>query len=246
MKLHNLTILLFALGAFTISGCKDTFKKAFPDNPSTAVSVVGDISDPGLIHVSPQEITSLYSLHDNTLYNGYIYRMHFIGATDNPITQHKVEPASWLWGSEYERIAKLRAFRTQITNEITKLEQQEFERQTNSRILQTLRTEMEYMAQVKAKEKKIVLLSDLYENDSYNMYEPSALRLAEADPEAVAAKLDEIVPLPDVPNLVVFIVFQPKTHEAQVKFEIAAKVFTILLQKHGATVKVAPNLSAHG
>jgi hypothetical protein len=230
------------------TGCQESFKNMFPEKSSTAVSAIADVSDTGLIHTTAEEVTAMFPINDNRLYEGYTFRCRYISeAEDRGIMQVNVKPVCWLLSDENYRIAQLKAFRAEVNQAIDQLEQEQVQPRKNSLVLQTISREMTQLASANAQNKSMIIFSDLLQYDeNFSFYSPRDFAVAKKNPELAAEQLDQISPLPNVEGLKVYIVYRPQNYEQQKRFDVASRVFTLLLIKHGATVYVTPNIVTNG
>lgn len=240
-KIHTLIVLTIFL--MSMVACRKTQNEAH----TTAIGVVGDITDTGLIHISSAEVITLFGISDSRLYNGYTFRCrHISEAQDSKITQLQVKPEGWLLSDENKRIAELKGFKAKVTEAVESLKSVQTSTRKNSLVVQTLSLELDALAKTIAQDKVFVVTSDLYQHDeNFSFYSPSDFKQALDNPNDVVERFEKIAPLPNLKGIKVYLVFRPRDYEAQQHYDVAADIFSKLLRKHGAEVIVTPNIVSY-
>ena len=244
MKTHFKTILAAMLLACT--GCTDLTTKSFDNQqPAMAMSIVGDLTDKNLMQAKPDEIEGLLPIHDNTLYDGYIFRTRAIDEAENhEINQYEVKPKSYWTGEDQERIGQLKAFKVQVNNAIEKLEGTEIKPRKISRVYQAVCGELTALKTTNSKQQILLIMSDMLHNEPevFSFYNKNDYNLAKTNPQAAATCIQRGMPLPKMSGAKVYIIHRPQSYQEQKMFDVAVRVFTLMLTQAGCKVYVSPNI----
>ncbi len=233
---------LLIIGA---TGCSEYFENTFPNPPSHAVSYITDDSREGLKRISSQEFNSLIPIRDQNLYDGFTIRMRSIHEAEKEIFQVQVQSEHWIFSNENNRVATLKALRNKVTMMIDSIEKAPSANAPKSRVYETIASEAQYLNSTNARDKQMVINSDLLENtDQFSFYRSKDFLLAQNSPEQAVKELEQIAPMPSLKGVVILIVFQPPNYETQKQFDVAAQTFKLLFEKHGAEVSILPNITA--
>ena len=231
-------------------GCTTGLFTKSPDTPQPemAMSVLGDITENGLMKdgATPEQIQSFLPIKDNSLYDGMVFRSKAISeAEDNEISEYEVKPSSYWLGEDQERISELKNFRAEVTKAIEKLEHTQVKPHKVSRVYENVCEELAALKATNGKQQVMICMSDMLHNepDNFSFYRKADYALAKANPQAAAAKLQLIMPMPKMNSTTrVYIIHRPQTYEEQKMFDCAVRVFTLMLTQAGCRVYVLPNI----
>jgi hypothetical protein len=228
-----------------LPSCKDGMKSVFPENPTTATTLLIDETDPGLAQAVPQEIVNLYRISDANMYNGYVLRYRRISDVHlKPTEQFQIRPEYMLFADDNERITELKMFRQRIAEIFTAVDSEIKTAKPNSVVYRTINSELNHLAtEVHATTKNCIIFSDMLDHsDDYNFYSAASLQLAERNPQAVIQRFEHIAPLASLKGIHVYIVYSPRTYQEEKRFDVAVNVYKLLLTGKGAEVSIVSNI----
>lgn len=243
--MKNLLACIVTLLILVCSSCnQENFNKLFPPNKTAAaVSAVVDVSDPGLVK-SQKAILDLLPINDQNLDAGIVYRDRFVSSSeDREVGQFQIEPVNYWMSDQAQRVAQLKALRAKISEKIAQYDKEAKESESHSLVVSAIAKEANALSGIDAKERTLIYFGDLLNSTSeFSYYRPKDFKLAQHNPVAVAALFQKMYPIARTQNMTAYLVFQPPTYEAQVKYEVALAVTKIWLEKQGVRVIAGPNI----
>jgi hypothetical protein len=186
----------------------------------------------------------MFGFKNDDLYNGYEFRMRQLGIVNLTSVFNLKEPAqSKLTGDEMRRVSKIRVFSKAIRTHIDSSSKEAIGREKHSVIYRTLVQELNHLAEIKADEKINIIYSDMLENsDDANFYSESGLSELKQNPRSVIERLQKKLPLKNLKGVKIYIVYSPKSYEAEQQFNYVISMYRTMLESKGAEVIVGANL----
>jgi hypothetical protein len=120
---------------------------------------------------------------------------------------------------------------------------QHAEGKSHSVIYRVVTTELIKLSKSPAKNKVLLVYSDLFENsDLLNVYSPKGKQLL-ANPEKIEQLFTEYLSLPDLSGIKVYLIYKPKDFQENQKYRTMATVYTNILTSAGCEVIVSGHLT---
>jgi hypothetical protein len=247
MKNLQTTTSLIALLALC-TGCKDTFSKLSEPQHTTTVSVLGDVSDPGLMDEPPAEIVKLFPLGDDHLYEGLVFRSRVISESDDhDVSEFVVKPVGWWEGNPNFRVYEFRDFERHVTKALEHMEKEEVTTKRNSLVYEAFVKEATTLSHSKSDRKVLICMSDMLQSsDEISFYKSSDLLQAKNNPKAVIARFQKIAPLPHLNGVSIYFLHRCRSYQEQKRYDVAVNIFVKMATEAGAAeIHVGPNIVAH-
>lgn len=236
-------LILTTLGIFV--GCKRTEAKGFfKEPPSTATTLLFDNTEKMKAKPNEEEIVKIFDFKSEDVYNGYSLRVRRLSSINlTTVSNIELRSQNKFSGDERKRIALIKGFRKQVQAVIDSLSIEKVRDEGTSVIYRTLAQELNYLSKVNADKKICIIYSDMIENSlDANFYSPSALAELRRNSKVTIDRLQGIVPLGNLKGIQVYIVYQPKSYEQEVRFGEVIKMYRKMLEAKGATLTVGANL----
>jgi glutaredoxin len=246
-KYYKLSFLLLLTLISSCDYCKKTYNNLFTTEKSTKVKSVlidGTGIDPNQQDIS-QYVVDMLDFNNENAHKAVIVRTGTISETDEPIEQYAVSGVPYALMEEVDRIEKLKQYKIQVEEAIKRSYQHLTEKHRYSRIVETLSSEINFISKIESDEpKEVYVVSDLFQSSSFSYYRSADFVLAQRNPNAIAARYQEIAPLPpDISNVTVHLIYHPENYEAQERYTVALRVMKLWLESHGVTVISETNLA---
>lgn len=211
------------------------------DPQSQAISYIADTTEEDFFPLSIESIKGVSVVaKDHTA--GEIIRIRPINELGyNPIRKAEVQPVeNILLSNQYQRKQAIEKYYNQVEVFLSEIDTSRKERCT-SVVYQVIAQELNHLSKSKANKKILVVNSDLMENSHLsNFYHEDTLRLLVEEPDMLGKRFKNSYPLNNLTGISVHLIYQPKTTEESIQFEIVSKFYIQLLQ--GATVTTSANL----
>jgi hypothetical protein len=229
----------------TCIGCWHSEAGLFSDPPSKKVVALYDNTDMFLARPT-RDIVSLFKLNNQDIYLGYDLRVRVLSSVNlTDAYEERVPAQNKLTGDEMRRIALIKAFRKNAYAKLDSVYKEKITPQQNSVLYRTIAQELNELAKSKAQTRVAVLYTDLQENsEDANFISLHGFAELKLNPQAVASRLQKVVPLSDLHGITLYIAFKPSSYEQELKFNAALAAYRIMLESKGATLIVTANISS--
>ena len=219
-------------------------KKEIAIEPSTAVIIVDDYTDPGTLHPDAEAILTLYNFRVMPEQAALLKLVLITDLELNPTQTISVPCAA---ESEKQNTRDDITYRERTISSFYDAARKaiaDFPKRFNadtcrqSECFATVASAMDDLAQSKASQKIAIIFSNLQENEEdFSCYTEEGQGILRANPDKVAKLLQRRHPLPD--NLIgttVYFVFKPRTPIEDAQFAGMVNLYTKLLKARGARV----------
>ncbi|WP_452225599.1 hypothetical protein [Lacinutrix chionoecetis] len=204
---------------------------------SVAISVLADRTEDIIPSPSIKDIQSLMDLKAEPN-SGVTITFQNIGNVDYS-TSYKLElEASSILGNTIERGGAIELFYSRLDSLIIRENKQKYAFQS-SNILYPLMMEFNTLSKTTHSEKEVLLYSDLNEfSDVFNVYDYESLIRLQNHPSEVAMLLKSQLDIPDLKGITLYIIYYPKTSEANRLFRNMVQVYRELFKDSGLTIEI--------
>jgi hypothetical protein len=209
----------------------------------TAVAGLLDVTDKNVPKPDIAGILKLYGF-DEDKWNGGMFNFSALTRVSlNPKEYIHISQANEWLSNSYHRDKEIKAFKNNMSNIITNLEQSEAG-QENSSIYQPMANELNKLSQGQAASRKILLVySDLLENTAQlSYYNQKDLSRLIKEPEALTEQLEQIQAIDDLTGIEVYFIYQPQDSKSDAVFGLVSGFYKSLLESKNAKVTITAKL----
>lgn len=229
-----------------LGGCALFESGIFNKPPTKLVEVLYDDTDPLSVKPSAQDVISLFDLTNANKFDGLDLRIRKLSSVNlTDIYEQKLPAELPITGDDMRRVAAVKSFKASVNSKINAMSKEKALPQDYSVLYRTIAQELNHMAsdEVGKEGSKICLIYSDMEENSQDASFVSWKGYAQVvnDPRAVADKLEKVVPLNDLSGIDVRIIFKPKSHSQEIKFNYYMAVFRTILNRHSARLSVSAN-----
>lgn len=195
-------------------------------------------------------VLKLYNFNTQRLCYEAYYKQTMINdlninqANEEYIPNEKIGENSNLIDDPLFRKKEVVAFRDRVFNDINQVTLLNFSERPESKVYETICNELEELSQHKSFRKYLIISSDLCENSElWNSYTQSFIRIIKEDRQKAKERLiQKFVKERKMPkNLkgtTVYILFNPKTKQEDIRFNFFQELYRDMLERRGAKVYV--------
>jgi len=212
----------------------------------TEVTVMRDITDTLVVGPKIGELRSLYNL-ESSPWRGASFRFVDITNVTYNQTIEKVIPPENKWlGNEFDRKKKIKQFYFEIS-QILSSTLPEKNGKENSSIFAPVAKELNRLSRSSAKERVLVVYSDLLENTKeFSFYDRKNLDQLRVDENAIRDYFINLTPLNDLEGISIHLLYQPKNNQADERYKLVSRFYQHLFESKGATVWISANITGNG
>lgn len=232
-KLIN--IYFFGL-IFLIISCKSRTQ-------SQDVSILLDQTEDYFIYPTLDELREI-SILTKSDKNSELIRLKTINETGFNIFSEISIPAvtSEFFNNDFKRKAELKNYFLDINEGIEDFNLRKKEAK-GSFIYKVIVEELIRLSASGANYKKLIIVSDCMENSSLsNFYNSDIFIQLSQDPNRLMEKFQKMYPLPNMSDIEVILIYQPRNRLEGEKFEIVSNFYKQLFKEHGCTLNAMSNL----
>ncbi|MBI4931421.1 MAG: hypothetical protein HY841_11700 [Bacteroidetes bacterium] len=230
-----ITLLLASAALFMFQSCSSNYY-------AIDESVLIDKTDSFLASPDSTVIKNLFDA-SSALWQGYRFRLLTLSDVDyNSVYEASLSPACEYLSNVYAREDESTAFLSKIESAFAKVKSIPSGRNYSSLYL-PMAKELKRLSESAARRRILIVYSDLMENTSaISFYKADNLQLLETNQDSVKKILESEIPLPDIKNIEVHFIYQPKDNKENELFREVSGFYKKWLENKGARVTIEANL----
>ncbi|MDB5124816.1 MAG: hypothetical protein JWP94_2945 [Mucilaginibacter sp.] len=145
-------------------------------------------------------------------------------------------PAENQWvGTEAIRLAKINHFNRDLQNALADSIASPL---GHSIVYRTILKELSTLANSQSKNRYIAIYSDMMEHSDVDFYNAETFQLLRANPDRIKKELERSGQLPSLSGIQVWLIYNPRTYDANNSYMVVARFYKQLLESHGAIVHI--------
>lgn len=202
-----------------------------------------DTTDPLLVYPDIDQMEHVLKLEDN-LWQGVEVHVGTINDRDvNSIHSMILPKENRITGNIQERQNRVGFFQLDLVDALAKCRPQNPPYLNHSIIYRTLVEQLNMLAKSTAKNKNLVVYSNLYENsDLANFYDPKTFKILQNTPGKILGKFMDAEVLYSLDGINVWLVYQPIDYQDNLHYMEVSKLYRDLFSAEGATVHIVASL----
>lgn len=234
-------ILIFVI-LLTASGC--TYYAECTDN-AYDYEITVTIDRTGSHSISMPERSTIQQAFppNRDLWKGYLFRLASLSDVDlNIIYEAKIKPECSIAGNVYDRKKQMEKFNEELDSAISNLLSEPVGTPSSS-IYIPITKELSRLAGSKARNKRLIIFSDLLEETSLLEFDrKKTLAQLKQNPDSIAGILSMEAELPPLDGIEIYIVYRPVNSDDSDRHRIISRFYKNLFEKNGAKVFIGANL----
>lgn len=241
MKTTAITILTAIL--LTTGGCVYIYNNSSESAYDYEITVAVDRTGSHSVSMPGRETIKQAAEVKNELWSGYLVHLVTLSDVDlNKVYEVKIEPEFRFTANEYARKKKMENFRQELDTAIDKLLSEPAGRPSSSLYVPVMGT-LERLSASKAKNKRLVVFSDLLEESSLVKFdEKKTLTLLRQKPDSIAAILEKEAPVPSLNGIEIYMIYEPVNSTDSDQHRIISNFYKKIFEQKGAKVFIGANL----
>lgn len=241
MKKTTINIVIFTLLGLTASVL--LYSCEAEREYTVSVTVLVDQTEPGFLSQPEAGAIKTMFRSNDSLWQGFHLRLLALSDVDlNPAVQADLPPECQFLSNNYSRKDRVKKFSTDIDSSFEKILSAK-PGKINSSIYSPLADELKRLSETKAKQRVLVIYSDLMEHSALaDFYQKKQLQHLKTAPDSVRQELEKRTPLPVLTGITVHIIYQPRSAAENEQFHIVSEFYKGILEQKGAQVSIGANL----
>ena len=210
---------------------------------TTEMSVLRDITDMHLAQPGTNEVSKLFDLSGENMWNGVLFRFSNVSDVSyNQTSETKIEAVNKWLSNEIERSKQIKQFQNELSQIITDGAGDRTGKDYSSVYLPLAR-ELKKLSESKGQKKIFLVFSDLMQNDfDVSLYDKKEFELIQSNPDSLKQLFEKQEPMPVLTGIQIYLVYQPENAEKDKRYRIVSEFYKNLFEEKGATVHIQANL----
>lgn len=241
MKTAAITILAAIL--LITGGCVYFYNNSSENAYDYEITIAVDRTGSHSVSMPGRETIRQAAEVKNELWSGYLVRLITLSDVDlNKVYEVKIEPEFRFTANEYSRKKKMESFRQELDTAIDKLLSEPLGRPSSSLYIPIIK-ELEVLSVSKAKNRRLVVFSDLLEESSLmKLDEKKTLALLKQKSDSIAAILEKEAPVPSLNGIEIYMIYEPVNSTDSDQHRIISNFYKKIFEQKGAKVFIGANL----